>query len=167
MRGKQKLRRDWSWAIPVAFALISVNWLAPQFFSLAVVYLHPLIALVVFGSASASHASGVVAFLSSLLVFAADIACRNDLAIVTKNCAAGRQRSVLENHATRGSRVTARSFAAYAGLSASVSRDTSLRSLAVGVAINRCQASATKQQTEPIYLGRQVGSPRPSSSRLS
>src|SRR5687767_1492695 len=45
MRGKQKLRRDWSWAIPLAFALISVNWLAPQFFSLAIVYLHPLIAL--------------------------------------------------------------------------------------------------------------------------
>ena len=45
MRGKQKLRRDWSWAIPLAFALISVNWLAPQFFSLAIVYLHPFIAL--------------------------------------------------------------------------------------------------------------------------
>lgn len=45
MRGRQKLCRDWSWAIPVAFALISVNWLAPQFFSLAIVYLHPLIAL--------------------------------------------------------------------------------------------------------------------------
>ena len=45
MRGKQKLRRDWSWAIPLAFALISVNWLAPQFFSLSIVYLHPLIAL--------------------------------------------------------------------------------------------------------------------------
>ena len=45
LRGKQKLRRDWSWAIPLAFALISVNWLAPQFFSLAIVYLHPLIAL--------------------------------------------------------------------------------------------------------------------------
>ena len=45
MRGKQKLRRDWSWAIPFAFALISLNWLAPQFFSLAIVYLHPLIAL--------------------------------------------------------------------------------------------------------------------------
>ena len=45
MRGKQKLRRDWSWAIPLAFALISVNWLAPQFFSLAIVYLHPLVAL--------------------------------------------------------------------------------------------------------------------------
>ncbi|HKO60653.1 MAG TPA: hypothetical protein VJV03_05795, partial [Pyrinomonadaceae bacterium] len=45
MRGKQKLRRDWSWAIPLACAFISINWLAPQFFSLAIVYLHPLIAL--------------------------------------------------------------------------------------------------------------------------
>jgi hypothetical protein len=45
MRGKQKLRRDWSWAIPVSFGLISLNWLSPQFFSLAVVYLHPLVAL--------------------------------------------------------------------------------------------------------------------------
>jgi hypothetical protein len=45
MRGRQKLRRDWSWAIPVAFGLISLNWLSPQFFSLAVVYLHPLVAL--------------------------------------------------------------------------------------------------------------------------
>jgi hypothetical protein len=45
MRGKQKLRKDWSWAIPAAFALIALNWLSPQFFSLAIVYLHPLIAL--------------------------------------------------------------------------------------------------------------------------
>ncbi len=45
MRGKQKLRRDWSWAIPVAFGLISLNWLSPQLFSLAIVYLHPLVAL--------------------------------------------------------------------------------------------------------------------------
>ncbi len=45
MRGKQKLRRDWSWAIPASFGLIALNWLSPQFFSLAIVYLHPLIAL--------------------------------------------------------------------------------------------------------------------------
>jgi hypothetical protein len=45
LRGKQKLRRDWFWAIPVALALSSLNWLAPEFFSLAIVYLHPLIAL--------------------------------------------------------------------------------------------------------------------------
>jgi hypothetical protein len=58
LRGKQKpapqidqsaansaSRRDWSWAIPVVFGLISVNWLAPELFSLAIVYLHPLVAL--------------------------------------------------------------------------------------------------------------------------
>lgn len=45
LRGKNKLRRDWSWAIPVALGLCSLNWLAPEFFSLGIVYLHPLIAL--------------------------------------------------------------------------------------------------------------------------
>ena len=45
LRGKQKLRRDWSWAIPVATGLCSLNWLAPEFFSLAIVYLHPIVAL--------------------------------------------------------------------------------------------------------------------------
>jgi hypothetical protein len=44
LRGKQQSRRDWSWALPVAFALCAVNWLAPDLFSLAIVYLHPLIA---------------------------------------------------------------------------------------------------------------------------
>ena len=58
LRGKQKpapqpgclaghpaSRRDWSWAIPVVLGLSSLNWLAPEFFSLAIVYLHPLVAL--------------------------------------------------------------------------------------------------------------------------
>lgn len=45
LRGRQKLRRDWSWAIPLALGLCSLNWLAPEFFSLAIVYLHPLVAL--------------------------------------------------------------------------------------------------------------------------
>jgi hypothetical protein len=45
MRAKQKQDRDWFLALPVAFALCSVNWLAPEFFSLAIVYVHPLIAL--------------------------------------------------------------------------------------------------------------------------
>jgi hypothetical protein len=45
LRGRQKLRRDWSWVFPVALGLCSLNWLAPEFFSLAIVYLHPLIAL--------------------------------------------------------------------------------------------------------------------------
>ena len=45
MRGKQKPRSDWWWTIPVALGLCSVNWLAPEFFSLGIVYLHPLVAL--------------------------------------------------------------------------------------------------------------------------
>ena len=45
LRGKQKLGRDWSWALPIVLAMGSLNWLAPEFFSLAIVYLHPLVAL--------------------------------------------------------------------------------------------------------------------------
>ena len=45
LRGRQTSRRDWSWALPVAFALCAVNWLRPDLFSLAIVYVHPLIAL--------------------------------------------------------------------------------------------------------------------------
>ena len=45
LRGRQKTKRDWSWALPVALGLCSLNWLAPESFSLAIVYLHPLVAL--------------------------------------------------------------------------------------------------------------------------
>ena len=45
LRGKNKLRRDWSLALPVALGLCALNWLAPEFFSLGIVYLHPLVAL--------------------------------------------------------------------------------------------------------------------------
>ena len=45
LRGRNKVRRDWSWAFPVTLALCSLNWLAPEFFSLGIVYLHPLVAL--------------------------------------------------------------------------------------------------------------------------
>src|SRR3989441_5200912 len=45
MRGKQKANRDWFWVLPPAFALSGVNWLAPELFSLAIVYVHPLVAL--------------------------------------------------------------------------------------------------------------------------
>jgi hypothetical protein len=45
LRGKNKPNRDWCWAFPVALGLASLNWLAPEFFSLAIVYLHPLVAL--------------------------------------------------------------------------------------------------------------------------
>jgi hypothetical protein len=45
LRGKQKSGRDWSWAFAAALGLASVNWLRPEFFSLVIVYLHPLVAL--------------------------------------------------------------------------------------------------------------------------
>ena len=45
LRGKNKLRSNWSLALPVAFGLCALNWLAPEFFSLGIVYLHPLVAL--------------------------------------------------------------------------------------------------------------------------
>ncbi len=45
LRSKQKAKSDWSWTVPVALALCSLNWLAPEFFSLAIVYAHPLVAL--------------------------------------------------------------------------------------------------------------------------
>jgi len=35
--------RGWAW--PIAFALAALNWLGPDLFSLAIVYLHPLVAL--------------------------------------------------------------------------------------------------------------------------
>ena len=45
LRSKQKPRANWKWTIPVALALCSLNWLGPDLFSLAIVYVHPLIAL--------------------------------------------------------------------------------------------------------------------------
>jgi len=45
MRSRQSSGRDWFWALPVAFTLCAANWLAPELFSLAIVYVHPLIAL--------------------------------------------------------------------------------------------------------------------------
>ena len=45
LRGKQKSNRDWSWSLPAALGLVSLNWLQPEFFSLVIVYLHPLVAL--------------------------------------------------------------------------------------------------------------------------
>jgi hypothetical protein len=45
LRGRQTPRRDWSWALPAGCALVGLNWLAPQVFALALVYLHPLVAL--------------------------------------------------------------------------------------------------------------------------
>lgn len=45
IRGRQTPRRDWNWAIPAACFLIAANWMAPDWFGLALVYLHPFVAL--------------------------------------------------------------------------------------------------------------------------
>jgi hypothetical protein len=45
LRGRQKPRANWTWTIPVGLVLASLNWLGPDCFSLALVYVHPLIAL--------------------------------------------------------------------------------------------------------------------------
>ncbi|HEU5132220.1 MAG TPA: hypothetical protein VFT26_08965, partial [Pyrinomonadaceae bacterium] len=45
LRSRQKRGANWTWTIPVAIALCSLNWLGPDLFSLAIVYVHPLIAL--------------------------------------------------------------------------------------------------------------------------
>jgi len=45
LRGKQKARTNWTWLAPVGLALCSLNWLGPNLFSLAIVYIHPLVAL--------------------------------------------------------------------------------------------------------------------------
>jgi hypothetical protein len=45
LRGRQKPRADWSWAFAVAFFVAAFVWLAPAYFSLSLVYLHPFVAL--------------------------------------------------------------------------------------------------------------------------
>ena len=45
MRAKQKTNQDWFWVLPIACVLCSLNWLSPELFSLAIVYIHPLVAL--------------------------------------------------------------------------------------------------------------------------
>lgn len=45
LRGKQKSRSNWSWFLPLTLALCAFNWFSPDFFSLALVYIHPLVAL--------------------------------------------------------------------------------------------------------------------------
>lgn len=44
LRGKQR-RRDWSLAFAAAFFLAGLAWIVPQYWSLALVYLHPCVAL--------------------------------------------------------------------------------------------------------------------------
>lgn len=45
LRGRHRTRSDWSWAFPVAFALAALAWIVPQYWSLALVYIHPFIAM--------------------------------------------------------------------------------------------------------------------------
>jgi len=45
LRHKQKTQANWAWLIPLGLALCSLNWLGPDLFSLAIVYVHPLVAL--------------------------------------------------------------------------------------------------------------------------
>lgn len=45
LRGKQRVGRDWGWAIPAALLVAALAWLIPQYWSLSLVYLHPLIAM--------------------------------------------------------------------------------------------------------------------------
>ncbi|HET6978297.1 MAG TPA: hypothetical protein VFI24_18340 [Pyrinomonadaceae bacterium] len=45
LRRKQKTRANWAWLMPLGLVLCSLNWLGPDLFSLAIVYVHPLIAL--------------------------------------------------------------------------------------------------------------------------
>jgi hypothetical protein len=45
LRNKQRRTSDWSWTTPIILALAALNWLGPEFFSLALVYVHPLVAL--------------------------------------------------------------------------------------------------------------------------
>ena len=45
LRSRQNPRRDWAWAWPIGLALLALNWCWPLLLSLALVYLHPLIAL--------------------------------------------------------------------------------------------------------------------------
>jgi len=45
LRGKHKPGRDWTPAIAIALFVAGLSWLAPSFWSLSLVYVHPLIAL--------------------------------------------------------------------------------------------------------------------------
>ena len=45
LRSQQNPRRDWPLLIPIGLVVIAANWFAPLAWSLALVYLHPLLAL--------------------------------------------------------------------------------------------------------------------------
>ena len=45
LRGRQRPRSDWSWAIPIGFLLAGLAWIIPQYWSLSLVYIHPFVAM--------------------------------------------------------------------------------------------------------------------------
>jgi hypothetical protein len=45
LRGKQRPRSDWTWAFGIVFAVAALAWIVPQYWSLALVYLHPFVAM--------------------------------------------------------------------------------------------------------------------------
>lgn len=45
LRGRQRPKSDWAWAFPAALLLAALAWLVPQYWSLALVYIHPFIAM--------------------------------------------------------------------------------------------------------------------------
>jgi hypothetical protein len=45
LRGKQRPRSDWSWALPAVLFFAALAWLVPQYWSLSLVYLHPFVAM--------------------------------------------------------------------------------------------------------------------------
>ena len=46
-RARQNPRRDWDWLVPGGLALAAMNWAYPYLFGFALVYLHPILALVI------------------------------------------------------------------------------------------------------------------------
>lgn len=45
LRGRQRPRSDWTWAFPAAFLIAALAWIVPQYWSLALVYFHPFVAM--------------------------------------------------------------------------------------------------------------------------
>ncbi len=45
MSGARRQGRDWGWAVPLGLFVIAAIWLAPSFFWLSMVYLHPFVGL--------------------------------------------------------------------------------------------------------------------------
>jgi hypothetical protein len=45
LRSRQNPRRDWTWTLPVGLLVVGLAWLHPEGWALALVFLHPLLAL--------------------------------------------------------------------------------------------------------------------------